>query len=198
MGWLPRLLRFLYHLLYYPFAWAYGFVAWVVSLGHWNDWVASVAPHAPGPRLLELGHGPGHLQALLAGARPLVVGLDLSPRMSRLAKRRLAAAGKPDRLVRARAQQLPFAPGSFDQVVATFPSEYILAPASLRSIWSVLQPSGKLLVLPTAWVRGQPHAWNHAFTERLRAAGFRVEQEFLGVRASTAVLVTARKPSSKT
>ncbi|MCW5878463.1 MAG: class I SAM-dependent methyltransferase [Anaerolineales bacterium] len=198
MGWLSDLLRFFYQLLYYPLAWAYDLVAWLVSLGHWNDWVASVAPRAHGPRLLELGHGPGHLQALLAGAKPFVVGLDLSPKMSRLAQRRLAAAGKPARLVRAQAQQLPFAAGSFDQVVATFPSEYIIVSASLQSIWRVLAPDGKLLVLPTAWLHIQPRHWNQAFADQLRTAGFNVQQEYLAVRASQAVLVTASKPAQKT
>ncbi|MCW5877121.1 MAG: methyltransferase domain-containing protein [Anaerolineales bacterium] len=197
---LVQLPRFIYHLLYQPFAWSYDLVAWVVSLGHWKDWVRSIAPRLSGPRVLELGHGPGHLQAALAGRHTLVVGLDPSPQMGRLARRRLAAAGEPIRLVRAQAQHPPFATGSFDDIAATFPSEYILDPISLRAARRVLRPAGRLLVLPTAWLfsRNPPRAWSGAFARRLREAGFAVREELLKVRASRVMLVTASKPADET
>jgi ubiquinone/menaquinone biosynthesis C-methylase UbiE len=47
------------------FAWSYDLVAAVVSLGQWNHWVGSVLPYLPGVNILEIGHGPGHLQRLL-------------------------------------------------------------------------------------------------------------------------------------
>ncbi|MEW6241946.1 MAG: class I SAM-dependent methyltransferase, partial [Chloroflexota bacterium] len=59
---IPRLLRVFYHWLYHPFAWVYDFVAAVVSLGRWNEWIMTVMPLIEGTRILELGHGPGPLQ----------------------------------------------------------------------------------------------------------------------------------------
>ena len=56
------LLRFFFYLLYHSFAFAYDLVAASVSLGRWKDWVLSVVPFIEGNRVLEIGHGPGHLQ----------------------------------------------------------------------------------------------------------------------------------------
>ena len=62
LGWF---LRFFFHLLYHQFAWTYDWVAAGVSLGRWNEWVRSILPYMQEGRILELGHGPGHLQAEL-------------------------------------------------------------------------------------------------------------------------------------
>src|SRR5215216_2119126 len=83
------LLRFFFYLLYHPFAFAYDLVAATVSLGRWNSWVLSVVPFIEGNRILEIGHGPGHLQRLLLNRKLLAVGIDESAPMGRLAKRNL-------------------------------------------------------------------------------------------------------------
>ena len=91
---LPSLRRALllraFHLLYHQFAWAYDAVSAAVSLGRWCDWGMAALPFLSGPRVLELGHGPGHLLAAMAGGEWRVTGLDLSPQMGFLARRRLA------------------------------------------------------------------------------------------------------------
>ncbi len=69
MNLIQRFLRVFFHLLYHPFAFAYDLVATVVSFGKWNEWVLSVIPFISGTRILELGHGPGHLQLALRRAR---------------------------------------------------------------------------------------------------------------------------------
>ena len=56
-----RILKTFFYLLYHRFAWAYDFVATAVSVGMWNEWVLSIIPYLEGPKVLELGHGPGHL-----------------------------------------------------------------------------------------------------------------------------------------
>src|SRR5689334_21291852 len=59
------LLHIFFYLLYHPFAAAYDLVASTVSLGRWKDWILSVIPFLEGNQILEIGHGPGHLQRVL-------------------------------------------------------------------------------------------------------------------------------------
>jgi len=132
-------LRFFFRLLYNKFAWTYDLVAWMVSLGQWKAWGRTAIDHLRGKRVLELAHGPGHLLVAMAEEQSLSpVGLDLSPYMGRLAKRRLKKGGLAVPLVRARAQALPFRAGCFDSAVSTFPTEFILDTAALRETARVL------------------------------------------------------------
>src|ERR1044071_1050250 len=82
-------MRFVFHLLYHPFAFAYDLVAATVSLGKWKDWVLCVVPFIEGTRVLEIGHGPGHLQRALLSRGFVAAGIDESAEMGRLAKRNL-------------------------------------------------------------------------------------------------------------
>ena len=61
MNLIQRFMRFFFHLLYHPFAFTYDLVAATVSFGDWKNWVYSILPFINGTRILELGHGPGHL-----------------------------------------------------------------------------------------------------------------------------------------
>ena len=167
---LTRFLRIFFHLLYHPFAWSYDLVAWTVSLGRWKDWVKSVVPFIEGTRVLELGHGPGHLQRILRDLNLLTVGLDESRQMGNLAKKRLVQSGytQPG-LVRGLAQSLPFPAEKFETVIATFPSEYIFEHGTLLEVRRTLTNGGRLIVLPVAWITGQGTldrflAWLFRFT----------------------------------
>ncbi len=132
-------LRFFFRQLYNELACTYDLVAWVVSLGQWRAWGRTAIPHLPGKRVLELGHGPGHLLVAMAERGLTPVGLDLSPHMGRLAQRRLRRAQSSIPLVRAQTQDLPFSAGCFDSAVATFPTEFILNLATLREVARVLR-----------------------------------------------------------
>jgi ubiquinone/menaquinone biosynthesis C-methylase UbiE len=145
-----RFLRIFFHLLYHQFAWAYDLVAWIVSAGEWQDWVLSVLSDFDGGRVLELGYGPGHLQAALhqKGARP--VGIDASPQMAFLAFKRVMSLGFTPLLINGYAQFLPFVNGCFDFVLASFPTNYILDPLTLSEAYRILKPGGRLIVLPLA------------------------------------------------
>src|SRR5512135_1407430 len=93
-GVLRGFLRFFFWHFYHGFAWTYDFVASAVSIGRWNDWILCTLPYVRGNRVLEIGHGPGHLQVNLRRSKPgLNIGLDESPQMGRIARRRLQAAG---------------------------------------------------------------------------------------------------------
>ena len=71
-------LGFFFRQLYNELACTYDLVAWVVSLGQWKAWGRTAIPHLPGKRVLELGHGPGHLLVAMAERGLTPVGLDLS------------------------------------------------------------------------------------------------------------------------
>ena len=148
MSLIRRFMRLFYKLLYHPFAFTYDLVAAVVSFGKWEDWVFSILPYIEGTRILELGHGPGHLQRILLDRGLAPVAMDESAQMGTLARRRLGSAHK---LTRAIAQNIPFAAESFDSVVSTFPTEYIFDPRTLSEAHRVLRNGGRLIVLPAAF-----------------------------------------------
>ena len=197
-----RFMRFFYFLLYHPFAFLYDLVAWVVSFGRWKDWVISIFPLIEGIRILELGHGPGHLQRFLLDRGLSPVALDESTQMGRLARRYL---GGKHKLARGISQALPFPKEYFDTVVSTFPSEYIFDPHTLHEIKRVLRADGKLVVLPAAFpsngflkwlykITGEtPEALNEALTHRLAEpfikAGFLTEVKIVPGNSTTLVVV---------
>lgn len=215
MSLISRFLRFFFHLLYHPFAWTYDLVAAVVSLGRWQDWIQAVIPFIDGTSVLELGHGPGHLQRILCSRGLFTVGLDESIQMGFLAKRSLLHNGYAKfKLVRGLAQGLPFAAEMFDCVVATFPTEYFVEPQTLSDVWRTLKNRGKFIVLPVAWITGKGllerlMAWVFRLTgqapvdpvetisERLRKpfqeAGFQVEIQQVEVKSSLLLIVIAQK-----
>ena len=209
---LAFVLRLFFHLLYNPFAWSYDWVAAIVSHGHWVEWTHATLPFLSGDRILELGHGPGHLQVSLNQRGWEVIGLDRSPAMGRLAQRRLRKASLPDRLVKAEAQSLPFATGAFDQIVATFPTEYLFQSQTLAEIRRVLRPAGLLVVLPVAWIgkrsrldRGLEKVyrithqapdktdarWSDSMVEIFQRAGFSTRSEKITLGSSEIYLLLA-------
>lgn len=212
---LPVILRLFFRLLYHSFAWAYDLVSWAVSLGSWNNWVESVVPYVKGPHVLELGHGPGHLQRTLLDLGLLTIGLDESRQMGHLAKKRLIQAGYTQvKITRGLVQSLPFQAGTFDTVVSSFPSEYIFDNQTLVEAHRVLTNGGRFVVLPAAWITGQKLMERYAaglfrvtgqtpsdpievISERLKGpfveAGFSVNIEQVEVKSSLVLIVIAEK-----
>ncbi len=208
-----RIYYWLTRLLYHQFAWAYDWVAALVSAGMWRAWVMTTLPYLRGASVLELGYGPGHLQAALLSRGIHAFGADLSPQMSRLAATRLRNKGISPPLVNARAQQLPFPRAAFDQVVSTFPAPYIYDPRTLQEIHRVLSPHGTLVILPGTTITSPQNIWEKLgswffdiiglnpqqsddyrvrLATPLQQAGFDVEIQTQPFKSSTVWIVLAR------
>ena len=146
-----RLVRWAFARFYREFAWTYDTVAAIVSGGRWFAWGRAALPYLRGA-VLELGCGTGQLQRALAGQPGVAraIGVDASPQMLAITKTKLARDDLPMRLARAFAQALPFPAASFDTVVATFPSEYIVERATLAEVRRLLRPGGQLVIVLAA------------------------------------------------
>lgn len=150
------LVRFGFRLLYNEMAWTYDLVSWAVSLGAWRQWQQTALPFVVGKRVLEIGHGPGHMLLALQNRGHEVIGLDLSPYMGRQAQKRTQHTVP---LVNGRVQELPFATAVFDTILATFPTDYIVDPATLAAVHRTLQANGRLVVVPEGHLYGQGHIY---------------------------------------
>lgn len=208
---LSSFLRVFFRLLYHSFAWSYDLVSAAVSLGRWNDWVRAVVDLLGEESVLELGHGPGHLQVTMRQRGIRAYGIDESRQMGQQARRGIRRRGGEVRLARARAERLPFPAETFGTVVATFPTEYIFAQATLAEALRVLKPGGNLVVLFGAWPVGKGAAdraiaWLYRVTGQLppepqrlermtapvAAAGFEAKSEWIR-RDSTDLFVLCGK-----
>jgi len=214
---LSKLLRLAFYILYHPLAWAYDWVADLVSLGQWKEWIREIIPYVEGGgRILELGHGPGHLQRFLLDRGLFPFGVDESTPMGRLARGNLQNAGYTrSRLARGLAQFLPFPADTFTTVVATFPAEYIFDPRTLSEVRRVLLKNGKLVILLSAWpnkhsLPGHFFAWLFRVTaqsaqpsqglesqlrQTFEQAGWIIEVEFL--KRSNSHLIILHAQNSK-
>ncbi|MBK7895464.1 MAG: methyltransferase domain-containing protein [Candidatus Promineifilaceae bacterium] len=217
------LIKFGFRLLYQEMAWTYDWVSWLVSLGEWRRWQLAALPYLQGPTVLEIGHGPGHLLLAMQKAGHTVFGLDLSAQMGRQARRRLHKRARTADLVRARVQEMPFASASFNTVLATFPTEYIVDPQTLAAVQRVLVGNGRFLIVPEGHLTGrgglyriidwlfritgqrdgafqvdEAHNWPHPslwepFRQRFVAAGFSLQIEQVTLARSVVTLFIAHK-----
>lgn len=206
-------LTIFYRLLYHQFAWTYDLVSWVVSWGQWQDWIRTPLPYLGKGKILELGSGPGHL--LLAGqqAGKDLIGYDYSPQMIRQSSRRLQSANLSAPLIQGDGSMLPFQKNTFNQVVATFPTEYIFTKQTLGEIYRVLEPEGEFLCVPMAWIKEKGVlcrflAWLFRFTgqsqdlnqirldrviNQFSQVGFELNWEVLSLDHSDVLLIRACK-----
>src|SRR5450759_4544130 len=142
-------------------------------------------------RVLEIGVGSGLNLPLYGKQVELVYGIDPSPRLLAIARRRAAASGVPVELLLGSAIAIPLADDTVDTVVMTWTLCSIPDPlAALREMRRVLKPHGKLLFVehglsPEAGIERWQHrltpVWCHIaggchldrkMDDLIRAAGF--------------------------
>lgn len=139
----------------------------LLSFGQNRRWRAAmldaVTAGCPDPRrVLDVATGTAGVALDLAGrTRAEVVGVDLTHEMLQVGQERLArrADGGRVRLVRARAEQLPFPDASFDALTFTYLLRYVADPAAtLRELARVVRPGGTVASLeffvpaPPVWL----------------------------------------------
>jgi SAM-dependent methyltransferase len=210
------LVRFGFRLLYNELAFTYDTVSRIVSLGQWHDWQRVALRHLnapPGAPVLELAHGTGKFLIDLRAAGYQTFSIDVSHAMGQIARRKLHRWGYRPRLVRARAQALPFPDGRFAAVVSTFPTEFILEPATLGEVQRALRPGGRLVVvfnglltsssaatgaLEFAYrITGQRGPWPVDVEQRIAAAGFSAQVISEPLEHSTVLLFVAEKVATR-
>ncbi len=108
----------------------------------------------PGDHVLDIGSGPGLLlqeMAEIVGLRGRICGLDVSEDMVEMARQQ--CLDFPQVYVNeGGAEKLPYPDASFDAVVMTQVLEYVADPmATLREIYRVLKPGGRVVILDTDW-----------------------------------------------
>jgi len=126
----------------------------------------------PGDEVLELGCGPGHaVSMMVARVRGGAIhAVDPSPTMLAQARKRNRGAIRTGRvrLYRAQAEQLPFADGSMDKVLAVNVAYFWRDPAAaLGEIRRVLRSTGILSIYVTDASTMRQWAFAGADTHRL-------------------------------
>lgn len=179
-------------------------------LGDSRAWICSRARG----RTLEVACGTGLNLSLYPDDLELT-GIDLSPGMLAIARKRAADLGREVDLREADAQRLPFDDDAFDTVVCTLslcgvPDER----AAVAEMWRVLRPGGQLLLLdhirpsaaPVRWglqvlqalvnvtMPGSGEQFLRRPLETVTAQGFAVEQRDR-FKAGAIERLVARKPA---
>jgi ubiquinone/menaquinone biosynthesis C-methylase UbiE len=137
-----------------------------------NDWLIERMQIEPHHHVLEFGFGPGYAVARVAAKLTIgsVIGIDHSAAMYRAASRRnapLIASGRIH-LVCGSNDALGALPSGFDRVYSVNTLQFVSNRLDLlTTMYALLRPGGRLLILHQARVRGATSADSLAFAERL-------------------------------
>jgi len=119
---------------------------WVPIFSIFAKQLATVSSPSPGDVILDVGTGSGLAVRELCETRPsagLVVGIDSSEEMIRLARRRAASAGLRNvKFLKMHAEELRFPDGFFDVVVSNCGLDFAGFSQCVREISRVLRPGG--------------------------------------------------------
>jgi ubiquinone/menaquinone biosynthesis C-methylase UbiE len=114
----------------------------------WDRILDLVLAGRAGLDALDAGCGTGFLSFELTARGHQVTGVDFAPAMLVEARRKAATRGVSIRFEEADAEQLPFAPGSFDLVISRHLLWTLPHPEAAIDEWiRVLRPGGRLVVV---------------------------------------------------
>lgn len=120
---------------------------WIAAVG---ELVAERVGAAPGEELLDVATGSGNVAIPAAARGARVTGLDLTPELLEVARKRAAEEGVEVTWLEGDAEALPFADASFDRVTSCF--GVIFAPRqeqAARELVRVARPGATIAL--TAW-----------------------------------------------
>jgi demethylmenaquinone methyltransferase/2-methoxy-6-polyprenyl-1,4-benzoquinol methylase len=141
--------------LFAPLGPTYDRVGALLSFGQdplWRRFLVSRLPRGRGERVLDVATGTGLVAVLLLDRGFRVTGLDQSPEMLAVARRRF---GDAVALVEASAESLPFPDESFEHVTFTYLLRYVDDPgAILAELARVVRPGGVVASLEFGLPRG--------------------------------------------
>jgi len=146
-SWIYRSYRSFCNSIYGPFAIFYNLTSYIVSLGQWSQWRRLSLDFIEGDQVLELGFGTGALQLDLIKAGYRVYGLEYSRDMHRITKNCLGDLADKSTRVLADGMKLPFGRESVENIVATFPEQYIVDERTLQECSRILKENGRLIIV---------------------------------------------------
>src|SRR5438132_115494 len=139
----------------------------------WDRILDLVLPRGRALDALDVGCGTGFLSFELAARGHRVTGIDFAPAMIAEARRKAADRAIAVRLEEADAEQLPFAPASFDLVISRHLLWTLPHPEAAIDEWiRVLRPGGRLVVVDGQFDPG---------VLTLPAGSARSSQEYAGI-----------------
>ena len=160
------------------------------------DAVGLRGPDGAGLRVLEIGAGTGVGFAFYP-AGVTVTAVEPAVAMAARARERAARATATIAVVEARAEELPFADGSFDCAIATLAWCSVAdPPAAFAEVRRVLRPRGRLLLLEHVHSRWQPARRLQSLaapTWRRVAQGCRLDQDTVGLLTAAGFAVERRR-----
>jgi demethylmenaquinone methyltransferase/2-methoxy-6-polyprenyl-1,4-benzoquinol methylase len=175
--------------LFAPLGPSYDRVGAFLSLGQdprWRRVLVSRLPPTSG-RVLDVATGTGLVAAELVRRGFHVTGLDQSPEMLAIARRRFAGNAQFE-LVEGSAESLPFPDAAFDHLTVTYLLRYVDDPqATLAELARVVRPGGVVASLEFAVPRGPARPLWELYVRgmlplagRVLGRGWREVGEFLG------------------
>jgi ubiquinone/menaquinone biosynthesis methyltransferase len=151
----------------------YDFITRLLSYGrdqHWKRRLIALAAVQPHERVLDLACGTGDLAFATTVQSALTVGLDVTPRMVRLASERARMARLPTRLIVGDMMSLPFASASIDVITTGYGFRNVpVLDEAIRETCRVLRPGGRLFSLD--FNRPQPPLLRAAYLAYLTVVG---------------------------
>jgi len=150
--------------LFAPLGPTYDRVGATLSLGQdplWRRFLVSRLPRTGG-HVLDVATGTGMVAAELLRRGFEVTGVDQSPEMLAIARRRFGTAVQLTGLIEASAESLPFPDGSFDHLTFTYLLRYVEDPgATLTELARVTRTGGIVASLEFGVPRGPANPlWN--------------------------------------